>query len=83
MSSQVESTVVTPKPSILGREPVMWMAVIQAGIALAIAFGFDITMQQFGLIMVFVAAVLGFIARSQVTPVETLPTSKGDTAGVR
>ena len=64
----------TPKPSILGREPVMWMALIQAGIAVAMGFGFDMTTQQMAVVLLFASALLGFIARTQVTPVEMMPT---------
>lgn len=61
------------KTTIFGREPVMLMAIVQAGIALAVGFGMPVTTEQTGLILAFVAAVLGYIARSQVTPTETLP----------
>ena len=60
------------KTGIFGREPVMYLAVIQAALALAAGFGLDLDGQQIALIMAFAAAVLGFIARSQVSPVETL-----------
>ncbi len=53
--------------SIWKAEPTMILAVVSAGIALAIGFGAHITTQQMGLIMAFVAAVLGLINRSQVT----------------
>ncbi len=65
------STQQTTTPSILGREPVMFMALIQAGIALAVGFGLPVTPEQTGLILAFAAAVLGFIARQSVTPVQT------------
>ena len=61
------------KPTLFGREPVMILAIIQTGLALVIGFGLDLTPQQIGAIMAFAAAVLGFVARQQVTPVETLP----------
>ncbi len=54
--------------TIFDREPVMFMAVIQAGIALAVSFGLNLDGVQTGAIMAFSAAVLGFIARSKVTP---------------
>lgn len=53
--------------SLWGAEPTMILAVVSAGIALAIGFGANISTQQMGLIMAFVAAVLGLINRSQVT----------------
>lgn len=59
------------KASILGREPVMWMALVQAALAAVVAFGLELTPEQIGVLLGFSAAVLGFIARQQVTPVET------------
>ena len=53
---------------IWGREPVMLMAVIQAGVALAVGFGLNWSGDQVALVLAFSAALLGFIARSQVTP---------------
>jgi hypothetical protein len=58
--------------SLWKAEPTMILAVVSAGIALAIGFGAPITTQQMGLIMAFVAAVLGLINRSQVTSAATL-----------
>lgn len=52
----------------LSREPVAVQAVIQAAIAMAMGFGFDISPEQMGLILMFTAAVLGLITRQQVTP---------------
>lgn len=57
------------KPNIFGREPVMFLAVIQAGLALAVGFGLNLDGQQVAAIMAFSAAVLGLIARSKVSPV--------------
>jgi hypothetical protein len=50
------------------REPAMFMATIQAAIALGISFGLDLTGDQVGAIMAFSAAVLGLVTRSQVFP---------------
>ena len=50
-------------------EPVMTLAVVQAGIALAVSFGLGWTAEQVGVVVAFSAAILGFIARRQVTPV--------------
>ncbi len=58
------------KTTIFGREPVMYLAVIEAALALVAGFGFSLDGQQIALIMALAAAVLGFIARSQVTPTE-------------
>lgn len=72
----------TQKPTIFGREPVLYLALAQAGLALIAGFGFDLTAQQIGLVMAFVAAVLGILARSQVTPVETLSSAQSREAAV-
>ncbi len=53
--------------SLWQSEPTMLLAVVSAGISLAVGFGANITTQQMGLIMAFAAAVLGLINRSQVT----------------
>lgn len=58
--------------SLWKAEPTMILAVISAGIALAIGFGAHITTQQMGLLMAFSAAVLGLINRSQVVSPATL-----------
>ena len=55
--------------TIWGREPVMYMAVLQAAIALAVGFGLDWSGDQVALVTAFAAAMLGFVARSRVTPV--------------
>ena len=54
--------------TIFGREPAMVLAVIQAAIALVIAFGLNLSNVQVGAIVAFSAVVLGLITRSQVTP---------------
>lgn len=56
-------------PRFLGREPVLWMIAAQALIALAIAFGVDLTADQVAAVMAAIAGVLGLIVRSRVTPV--------------
>lgn len=59
---------------MFGREPARILAVIAAGLALAVGFGLSISGQQVNLIMVFAAAVIPLIAgeatRSQVVPTE-------------
>lgn len=62
-------------------EPTMILSVVSAGIALAIGFGAHISTQQMGLIMAFVAAVLGLINRSQVTSPATLDAMTPATLG--
>ncbi|CAN5749285.1 hypothetical protein BH23CHL7_BH23CHL7_17180 [soil metagenome] len=54
--------------TIFGREPVMILAVIQAAIALAVGFGLNWSGDQVALVTAFSAAVLGLIARQQVSP---------------
>ena len=60
-------TIKEPVP-FFNREPVMIMAAVQAGLALAMGFGLSITLEQMGLILGFSAAVLALITRQQVTP---------------
>ncbi len=55
------------------REPVLFMAVVQAAIALALAFGLHLTTEQVGAILALAAALLGLITRTQVTPLGTDP----------
>jgi hypothetical protein len=50
-------------------EPVLVLAVIQTGLALAVGFGLKWTGEQVALTVAFSAAVLGLIARARVTPV--------------
>ncbi len=54
---------------IFNREPAAILALVGSIIALAIGFGLDITGEQVGLIMAAVTALIGFVTRSQVTPV--------------
>ena len=54
--------------NLWNREPVLFMAVIQAALALAISFGIGLTAEQTGAIMAFSAAALGLITRQKVTP---------------
>lgn len=53
---------------IFGREPVLVLAAIQAGIALVAAFGLQLSAEQIAALVAFSAAVLGVIARQQVKP---------------
>lgn len=55
--------------TLWNREPVMFLAVLQAAVALAMAFGLKLSATEIGAIMAFTAAVLGLITRSQVVPV--------------
>lgn len=64
-----KQTVTVGKTSIFGREPVLYLALVQAALALAVGFGLNLSPEQIGLVMAFSSAVLGFVARSQVSPV--------------
>jgi hypothetical protein len=54
--------------TMLQEEPVLTLAVVQSGIAMLVGFGLAWSGEQVGLVVGFSAAVLGWIARSQVTP---------------
>lgn len=76
------SPVQTGPAGFLSKEPVAIQAVIQAGIALAIGFGFSISPEQMGLILMFTAAILGLVTRQQVTPfITTGVASKTENSG--
>ena len=51
-------------------EPALVVAFVAAAIALGIAFGLELTAEQQGAITAFVVAVLGFVTRSKVSPVD-------------
>lgn len=55
--------------TIWGREPAMVIALVQAVIALVVAFGLQLAPDQIGAILAVTAVVLGLITCSQVTPV--------------
>lgn len=52
-------------------EPAMVAGLVQAVLALAIAFGLPLSDVQVGAILAATAAVLAFVVRSRVTPVRT------------
>ena len=49
-------------------EPAVVTGLVQAVLALVVAFGFDLTGEQTAAIVAVTAAVLAFVVRSQVTP---------------
>lgn len=55
---------------MFGREPALWLGLVNALLAVGVGFGLNITPEQVGLINAAVAAVLSVITRSQVSPVE-------------
>lgn len=58
--------------TLWNREPAMFLAVIQAVLILLVTFGVMLTVAQSGAILTVSAAILGFITRSQVVPVDKL-----------
>jgi len=59
----------TAPGTIFGREPAMVLALVQAVIALVVAFGLSLAPDQIGAILAVTAVVLGLITRSRVSPV--------------
>ena len=55
--------------SMLQGEPVLTLAVVQAGIAMLVGFGLNWSGEQVALTTTFMAALLGWIARRRVMPV--------------
>ena len=55
--------------NLWGREPAMVLALVQAGIALAVSFGLKLEPEQIGAIVTLSAIILGLITRTKVTPV--------------
>jgi hypothetical protein len=67
---EVSGGVMDSQPgTIWGREPAMVLALVQAAIALVVAFGLNVAPDQIGAILAVTAVVLGLITRSQVSPV--------------
>lgn len=58
----------TDKGTLFDREPAAILAVVQAGLALAVGFGLNLSGQQVSLILAFTAVTLGLVVRSKVTP---------------
>jgi uncharacterized membrane protein len=55
------------------REPVLVIAVVQSILALVMTFGVKLTIEQTGAILAAVSAILGLLARSQVSPTPPTP----------
>ena len=64
----------TQPGTIFGRKPALVLALVQAVIALVVAFGLSVAPNQIGAILAVTAVVLGLITRSRVSP--TLPASQ-------
>lgn len=58
----------TQRGTIFGREPAMVLALVQAVLALIVAFGLDLAPDQVGAILAATAVILGLITRSRVSP---------------
>ena len=58
----------TQPGTIWGRELTMVLALVQAVIALVVAFGLQLKPDQIGAILAVTAVVLGLITRSRVSP---------------
>ena len=54
--------------TIFGREPAMVLALVQAVLALVVAFGLNLAPDQIGAILAVTAVILGLITRSRVSP---------------
>lgn len=54
---------------MFNREPILWLAFVQAVIAFVVSFGLDLSGEQTGSIMAVTAALLGLVARQRVSPV--------------
>lgn len=63
-----EPQVVQKPVPFINREPVVIMAFIRAVIYLAVAYGFQISPEQMGAMIVAVESLLTLITRQQVTP---------------
>lgn len=54
---------------LIQAEPVRFVGAVQATLALAVLFGVDLSPEQLAGIVLAIAAWIGFVTRSQVTPV--------------
>jgi hypothetical protein len=55
--------------TIFGREPAMVLALVQAVIALVVAFSLSLAPDQIGAILAVTVVILGLVTRSRVSPV--------------
>lgn len=53
---------------LIRQEPVRFVGAIQATLAAAVLFGVDLSPEQLAGLVLAIAAWLGFVTRSQVTP---------------
>lgn len=59
--------------SLVTREPVFITGLVEAVIALVVAFGADLTVEQTGAILAVVAVLTSIVARLFVTPNGSVP----------
>lgn len=64
--------------TLWGREPALIIGAVQAILALALAFGLRLSVEQTGAILAATAAVLAVVTRSQVSPVAGEPDRPDD-----
>ena len=55
--------------NLLNAEPVAIAGLVQAGLALVVSFGLQLSPEQIGAIMAFTAALLAVLVRRKVSPV--------------
>jgi hypothetical protein len=60
-------------------EPVLCQALVQAALALLVAFGTHLSPSQVGALVAFSAAFLSVLTRSQVTPIANPKLTDGST----
>ena len=58
---------------MLQHEPVLTLAVVQSAAAMLVGFGLEWSGEQVALFVGFMAALLGWLARSEVTPNVNVP----------
>lgn len=58
---------------VWGREPALVLALVNAALMLGVGFQLPVTGEQVALVNAFVAALIGFVTRSQVTPYTNQP----------
>jgi len=54
----------------ISQEPALVVGAVQASIVLGVSFGLSLSQEQTAAILAFTAAVLAFVTRSQVSPVQ-------------
>jgi len=62
----------------LREEPVLTLQVVQAGAAMAVGFGLGWSGEQVALFVTIMAALLGWVARREVTPNVNVPEPQED-----